>query len=68
MDAGGYGQGLGVTGVVTGSSYRTRNVVVQTTCPVAVARTGTNGISIEVSPADTVFGVQVPWLICKEPF
>ena len=68
VDAGGYGQGLGVTGVVTGSSYRTRNVTVQTTCPVAVARTGTNGVSMEVSPADTVFGVQLPWVICMEPF
>ena len=67
VDAVGYGQGL-VTGVVTGSSYRTRNVTVQTTCPVAVARTGTNGVSMEVSPADTVFAVQLPWVICKEPF
>jgi hypothetical protein len=37
--------------------FRTK-VVVQTTCPVPIARTGLKGTSMNVSPAATVFGVQ----------
>src|SRR5205814_2022017 len=43
------------------------NVVVQVTAPVAVARTGRYGTSIEVSPALTVFAVQLPCVICSDP-
>jgi hypothetical protein len=38
--------------------FRTK-LVVQTTCPVAIARTGLKGTSMNVSPAATVFGVQL---------
>jgi hypothetical protein len=62
-----YGQGLVVKLVWTGSSYLTMKVTVHTNLPVATARTGTSGISRNVSPAVYVLAVQLPWVTCTEP-
>ena len=61
-----YGQGL-ATGVEMGSSILVRIVVVHTTRPVATARMGRNGTSMNVSPGPTAFGVQLPWVIWNVP-
>src|SRR5207244_6375548 len=61
---GSVGQGLSPglhadSGIRNGSGPLRTKVVVQTTCPVPIARTGWKGTSMDVSPAPTVFGVQL---------
>ena len=52
-----------LTAVVGDSLFASTNVVVQAASPTEVARTGVYGTSIEVSPTETVFGLQSTALV-----